>query len=100
NILQTDNGATLSLTLSIRVLYTSADATQNALRYQGASSSEAPRNATVNDPNVRSKVNVYVNYTGPNIELEAELPQVGSQDNTSINGTSNVDGTFNTAFRE
>ncbi|MFL1058378.1 hemagglutinin [Mycoplasmopsis synoviae] len=99
-ILQTDNGATLSLTLSIRVLYTSADATQNALRYQGASSSAAPRNATVNDPNVRSKVNVYVNYTGPNIELDAELPQVGSQDNTSINGTSNVDGAFNTAFRE
>ncbi|MFL1059735.1 hemagglutinin, partial [Mycoplasmopsis synoviae] len=59
-----------------------------------------PRNATVNDPNVRSKVNVYVNYTGPNIELDAELAQVGSQDNTSINGTSNVDGAFNTAFRE
>ncbi|MFA7726378.1 hemagglutinin [Mycoplasmopsis synoviae] len=98
-ILQTDNGATLSLTLSIRVLYTSADATQNALRYQGASSSAAPRNATVNDPNVRSKVNVYVNYTGPNIELDAELPKVGNQNNTSINGTSNVDGAFNTAFR-
>ncbi|MEX0364411.1 hemagglutinin, partial [Mycoplasmopsis synoviae] len=29
-ILQTDNGATSSLTLSIRVLYTSASSTQNA----------------------------------------------------------------------
>ncbi|MFL0973836.1 hemagglutinin, partial [Mycoplasmopsis synoviae] len=40
--LQTDNGATSSLTLSIRVLYISDDATQNALRYQGTSSSAAP----------------------------------------------------------
>ncbi|MEX0364413.1 hemagglutinin, partial [Mycoplasmopsis synoviae] len=51
------------------------------------------------DPNVLRTVNVYLNYTGPNIELDAELPQVGNQNNTSINGTSNVDGDFNTAFR-
>ncbi|WP_318035627.1 hypothetical protein [Mycoplasmopsis synoviae] len=42
---------------------------------------------------------MYLNYTGPNIELDAEAPTVGSQDNTSINGTSNVDDAFNNAFR-
>ncbi|UBX99384.1 hypothetical protein [Mycoplasmopsis synoviae] len=99
--LQTDNGATSSLTLSIRVLYTSADATQNALRYQGASSSAAPSGSTPsNNAAVIRDVNVYMNYTGPNIELDAELPQVGNQNNTSINGTSNVDGDFNTKFKK
>ncbi|UZW64722.1 hypothetical protein [Mycoplasmopsis synoviae] len=98
--LQTDNGATSSLTLSIRVLYTSASSTQNALRYQGASSSAAPSGSTPsNNAAVIRNVNVYMNYTGPNIELDTELPQVGNQNNTSINGTSNVDGDFNTKFK-
>ncbi|MFL1072830.1 hypothetical protein ACJOML_03740, partial [Mycoplasmopsis synoviae] len=83
----------------IRVLYTTQSPNANVLQMQGASSSAAPRNATVNDPNVRSKVSVYVNYTGPSIVLDAELPKVGSQENTSINGTSNVTGDFNTKFK-
>ncbi|MFL1073545.1 hemagglutinin, partial [Mycoplasmopsis synoviae] len=52
-----------------------------------------------NNAAVIRDVNVYMNYTGPNIELDAELPQVGNQNNTSINGTSNVDGDFNTKFK-
>ncbi|WP_369021668.1 hypothetical protein [Mycoplasmopsis synoviae] len=99
-ILQTDNGATSSLTLSIRVLYTSADATQNALRYQGASSSAAPSGSTPsNNAAVIRDVNVYMNYTGPSIVLDEALPTVGATPNTSINGTSNVEGTFNTKFK-
>ncbi|SYV92855.1 Uncharacterised protein, partial [Mycoplasmopsis synoviae] len=53
----------------------------------------------VNDENVLRTVNVYLNYTGPSIVLDADLPQVGAATNTSLNGTSNVEGTFNTAFR-
>ncbi|AQT41473.1 hypothetical protein [Mycoplasmopsis synoviae] len=87
------------ISLTIRVLYSSHESNQNLLTIQGASSSAAPRNATVNDPNVKSKVNVYLNYTGPSIVLDADLPTVGEQENTSINGTSNVTGDFNTAFR-
>ncbi|MFL0980096.1 hemagglutinin, partial [Mycoplasmopsis synoviae] len=45
------------------------------------------------------RVNVYLNYTGPSIVLDAEFPQVGNQNNTSLNGTSNVTGAFNNAFR-
>ncbi|MFL1059771.1 hemagglutinin, partial [Mycoplasmopsis synoviae] len=52
-----------------------------------------------NNAAVIRDVNVYMNYTGTNIELDAELPQVGNQNNTSINGTSNVDGDFNTKFK-
>ncbi|WP_461216765.1 hypothetical protein [Mycoplasmopsis synoviae] len=98
--LQTDNGATSSLTLSIRVLYTSASSTQNALRYQGASSSAAPSGSTPsNNAAVIRNVNVYMNYTGPSIVLDEALPTVGATPNTSINGTSNVEGTFNTKFK-
>ncbi|WP_225601425.1 hypothetical protein [Mycoplasmopsis synoviae] len=90
--LQTDNGATSSLTLSIRVLYTSESSTQNVLRYQGASSSATPGNArTVSDTNVLRNVNVYLNYTGPVILLDADLPAVGTANNTTINGTSKVE---------
>ncbi|SYV92832.1 Uncharacterised protein, partial [Mycoplasmopsis synoviae] len=42
---------------------------------------------------------MYLNYTGPSIVLDADLPTVGGQENTSINGTSNVTGAFNNAFR-
>ncbi|MFL0990367.1 hypothetical protein, partial [Mycoplasmopsis synoviae] len=97
--LQSGSEFSQSLTMVIRVLYTTQSPNANVLQMQGASSSAAPRNATVNDPNVRSKVSVYVNYTGPSIVLDAELPKVGSQENTSINGTSNVTGDFNTKFK-
>ncbi|MEX0364348.1 hemagglutinin, partial [Mycoplasmopsis synoviae] len=100
-ILQTDNGATSSLTLSIRVLYTSASSTQNALRYQGASSSAAPSGANTADHAKTIKdVNVYLNYTGPAIVLDATLPVVGKVDNTTTNGTSNVTDDLNTKFKD
>ncbi|WP_169743361.1 hypothetical protein [Mycoplasmopsis synoviae] len=87
------------ISLTIRVLYSSQESNQNLLTIQGASSSAAPRNATVNDANVKANANVYLNYTGPSIVLDADLPTVGGEENTSINGTSNVTGAFNTAFR-
>ncbi|MFL1038906.1 hypothetical protein ACJOMV_03990, partial [Mycoplasmopsis synoviae] len=59
-----------------------------------------PKNTkTPNDPKVIKNVNVYLNYTGPSIVLDEVHPTVGSQDNTSINGTSNVTGDFNTKFK-
>ncbi|SYV92850.1 Uncharacterised protein, partial [Mycoplasmopsis synoviae] len=84
------------------MLYESAEANAaNVFTHEGASSSAAPGNTkTPNDPKVIKNVNVYLNYTGPNIELDAELPQVGNQNNTSINGTSNVTGDFNTKFKK
>ncbi|MBD5788932.1 phase-variable hemagglutinin [Mycoplasma synoviae GX11-T] len=88
-----------TVTLTIRNLYKAADPNTNLFATQGASSSAAPREATVNDANVKSKVNVYLNYTGPSIVLDEALPTVGGQENTSINGTSNVTGDFNNAFR-
>ncbi|WP_318035591.1 hypothetical protein [Mycoplasmopsis synoviae] len=98
--LASGEGTSTTLELKIRVLYSSSDPNALLLPYQGASSSAAPRGATVNDPNVKSKVNVYLNYTGPNIVLDADLPTVGGKENTSINGTSNVEGTFNDKFKE
>ncbi|SYV92836.1 Uncharacterised protein, partial [Mycoplasmopsis synoviae] len=90
-----------SLTMVIRVLYTTQSPNANVLQMQGASASAVPNKTTkVNDENVLRTVNVYLNYTGPNIELDAETPTVGSQDNTSLNGTSNVTGEFNTKFRK
>ncbi|UBX97245.1 GA module-containing protein [Mycoplasmopsis synoviae] len=89
-----------TVTLTIRNLYKAADPNTNLFATQGASSSATPNNASqANDATTIEKVNVYLNYTGPNIELNAELPQVGFQENTSINGTSNVDDAFNNAFR-
>ncbi|MFL0991197.1 hemagglutinin, partial [Mycoplasmopsis synoviae] len=58
------------------------------------------RASSPNDETTIKTVNVYLNYTGPNIELDAEAPKVGSQDNTSLNGTSNVTGEFNTKFKK
>ncbi|MFL1037837.1 hemagglutinin, partial [Mycoplasmopsis synoviae] len=67
----------------------------NVFATQGAYYTATPSdNATTIE-----KVNVYLNYTAPAIMLNADLPTVGGQDNTSINGTSNVDDAFNTAFR-
>ncbi|WP_318026347.1 hypothetical protein [Mycoplasmopsis synoviae] len=97
--LASGEGTSTTLELKIRVLYSSSDPNALLLPYQGASSSAAPRGATVNDPNVKSKVNVYLNYTGPSIVLDQVVPAVGTANNTSLNGTSNVTGDFNTAFR-
>ncbi|MFA7713139.1 hypothetical protein ABC770_03460, partial [Mycoplasmopsis synoviae] len=76
------------------------NSTQNALRYQGASSSAAPNRASnPNDATTIKNVNVYLNYTGPSIVLDQAVPAVDTAANTSINGTSNVDGDFNTKFK-
>ncbi|AAZ43635.2 hypothetical protein [Mycoplasmopsis synoviae] len=94
----TTNSKQISLT--IRVLYENQASTQNLLTIQGASPTAAPNTASVGNPATAIKsVNVYLNYTGPAIMLNADLPIVGGQENTSINGTSNVTGEFNTAFR-
>nr|ADF45430.1 phase-variable surface lipoprotein hemagglutinin [Mycoplasmopsis synoviae] len=97
--LTSGEGTTTTLELKIRVLYSTSDPNALLLPYQGVSSSAAPRGATVNDPNVKSKVNVYLNYTGPSIVLDQAVPAVGTAANTSLNGTSNVDGDFNTKFK-
>ncbi|WP_369027380.1 hemagglutinin [Mycoplasmopsis synoviae] len=98
--LASGEGTSTTLELKIRVLYSSSDPNALLLPYQGASSSAAPRGATVNDPNVKSKVNVYLNYTGPSIVLDQVVPAVGTANNTSLNGTSNVTGDFNTKFKK
>ncbi|MFL0990378.1 hemagglutinin [Mycoplasmopsis synoviae] len=53
-----------TVTLTIRNLYKEANPDTNIFATQGASLSAAPRNATVNDANVKVKINVYLNYTG------------------------------------
>ncbi|WP_318023957.1 hypothetical protein [Mycoplasmopsis synoviae] len=89
-----------SVTLTIRVLYKDSNPEVNVFQTQGSSPSATPNGAnSANHAQTIKDVNVYLNYTGPNIELNAELPKVGSQENTSLNGTSNVDGAFNNAFR-
>ncbi|WP_225601420.1 hypothetical protein [Mycoplasmopsis synoviae] len=93
-----DNSAN-EISLVVRVLYNRDDESTIQLPTQGASSSAAPSGSSVNDANVKANVNVYLNYTGPSIVLDTDLPTVGNQNNTSLNGTSNVEGTFNTAFR-
>nr|WP_244948059.1 hypothetical protein [Mycoplasmopsis synoviae] len=98
--LQSGSEFSQSLTMVIRVLYTTQSPNANVLQMQGASASAAPKNTkTPNDPKVIKNVNVYLNYTGPSIVLDEAHPTVGSQDNTSINGTSNVTGDFNTKFK-
>ncbi|WP_082071161.1 hemagglutinin [Mycoplasmopsis synoviae] len=98
--LQSGSEFSQSLTMVIRVLYTTQSPNANVLQMQGASSLAVPNDTTtVSDANVLRTVNVYLNYTGPNIVLDADLPTVGGQENTSINGTSNVTGAFNNAFR-
>ncbi|AAZ43641.2 hypothetical protein [Mycoplasmopsis synoviae] len=93
------DNSTNEISLVVRVLYNRDNESTIQMPKQGASPSAAPSNSSVNDAKVKAKVNVYLNYTRPNIELDADLPTVGGQENTSINGTSNVDGAFNTAFR-
>ncbi|MFL1059662.1 hemagglutinin, partial [Mycoplasmopsis synoviae] len=74
-------GTSTTLELKIRVLYSSSDPNALLLTYQEASSSAGPNDSSVNDANVKTKVNVYLNYTGPRIVLDAKLPKVGSQEN-------------------
>ncbi|AKB11016.1 hypothetical protein VY93_01455 [Mycoplasmopsis synoviae ATCC 25204] len=57
-----DNSAN-EISLVVRVLYNRGSENVIQLPRQGASSSAAPRGATVNDANVKAKVNVYLNYT-------------------------------------
>nr|WP_082071155.1 hemagglutinin [Mycoplasmopsis synoviae] len=95
-------GSLETVTLTIRNLYKAAAPNTNLFATQGASSSAAPKNTkTPNDDAVIKNVNVYLNYTGPNIELDQAVPAVGTAANTSINGTSNVtDKDFNTKFKK
>ncbi|AAZ43620.1 hypothetical protein [Mycoplasmopsis synoviae] len=94
------DNSTNEISLVVRVLYNRDNESTIQMPKQGASPSAAPSNSSVNDAKVKAKVNVYLNYTGPNIELDAEAPTVGSQDNTSLNGTSNVTDDFNNKFNK
>ncbi|MFL1058735.1 hemagglutinin, partial [Mycoplasmopsis synoviae] len=68
---QTDNGLTSSLTLSIRVLYTTQSPNANVLQMQVASPTAAPGNTMKpNDDAVIKNVNVYLKYTGPSIVFD------------------------------
>ncbi|UBM43870.1 hemagglutinin [Mycoplasmopsis synoviae] len=90
-----------TVTLTIRNLYKETNPDTNVFATQGASSSATPNNASqANDATAIEKVNVYLNYTGPSIVLDEALPTVGATPNTSLNGTSNVTGEFNTKFRK
>ncbi|AAZ43661.2 putative phase-variable hemagglutinin [Mycoplasmopsis synoviae 53] len=51
------------ISLTIKVLYENQAYTQNLLTIQGAYPFAAPSNSSVNDANVKAKVNVYLNYT-------------------------------------
>ncbi|MFL1058409.1 hypothetical protein ACJONP_03780, partial [Mycoplasmopsis synoviae] len=94
-------GTSTTLELKIRVLYTSESSTQNLLTIQGASPTAAPGNTMKpNDDAVIKNVNVYLNYTGPAIVLDQAVPAVGTANNTSLNGTSNVTGDFNDKFKK
>ncbi|AWL84051.1 hemagglutinin [Mycoplasmopsis synoviae] len=95
-----DNSAN-EISLVVRVLYNRDNESTIQLPTQGASSSAVPNRASSpNDETTIKTVNVYLNYTGPSIVLDEAHPTVGEQENTSINGTSNVTGEFNTKFRK
>ncbi|AKB11008.1 hypothetical protein [Mycoplasmopsis synoviae] len=57
-----DNSAN-EISLVVRVLYNRGSESTIQLPTQGASPSAAPGSPTVNDANVKAKVNVYLNYT-------------------------------------
>ncbi|MFL0991192.1 hypothetical protein ACJOMI_04005, partial [Mycoplasmopsis synoviae] len=70
-----DNSAN-EISLVIRVLYNRGSENVIQLPTQGASSSAVPNRASSpNDETTIKTVNVYLNYTGPNIELDAEAPK-------------------------
>ncbi|UBX97235.1 hemagglutinin [Mycoplasmopsis synoviae] len=88
------------VTLTIRNLYKDSNPEVNVFQTQGSSPSTEPAGSTPsNNAAVIIDINVYMNYTGPSIVLDEALPTVGGKENTSINGTSNVTGAFNNAFR-
>ncbi|WP_225606972.1 hemagglutinin [Mycoplasmopsis synoviae] len=58
-----ENASATEISLVVRVLYNRDNESTIQMPTQGASSSAAPRGATVNDANVKAKVNVYLNYT-------------------------------------
>nr|WP_224760411.1 hemagglutinin [Mycoplasmopsis synoviae] len=89
-----------TIALKIRVVYNSNNTNEILFPIQGASPTAAPSGANTADHAKTIKdVNVYLNYTGPAIVLDQDLPTVGTANNTSLNGTSNVKGTFNTKFK-
>ncbi|AKB10988.1 hypothetical protein VY93_01240 [Mycoplasmopsis synoviae ATCC 25204] len=96
-----DNSAN-EISLVVRVLYNRGSENVIQLPTQGASSSAAPAGSTPsNNAAVIRDVNVYMNYTGPALILNAALPTVGNAANTSLNGTSNVtDEDFNAALED
>ncbi|MFL1073641.1 hemagglutinin, partial [Mycoplasmopsis synoviae] len=92
-------GSLETVTLIIINLYKQANPDTNVFATQGASSSTTPNNASqANDATTIEKVNFYLNYTVHSIVLDEAIPTVGSTPNTSIKGTSNVTGDFNTKF--
>ncbi|MFA7700226.1 hemagglutinin [Mycoplasmopsis synoviae] len=95
------DNSTNEISLVVRVLYNRDNESTIQLPTQGDSSSAAPAGSTPsNNAAVIRDVNVYMNYTGPALILNAALPTVGNAANTSLNGTSNVtDEDFNAAFR-
>ncbi|UBX98443.1 hemagglutinin [Mycoplasmopsis synoviae] len=96
-----DNASATEISLVVRVLYNRGSENVIQLPTQGASSSAAPAGSTPsNNAAVIRDVNVYMNYTGPSIVLDEAHPTVGATPNTSINGTSNVIGDFNTKFKK
>ncbi|MFL1038131.1 hemagglutinin, partial [Mycoplasmopsis synoviae] len=54
---------TKQITLSITLLYTSQNQTQNPLRYQPLPFSAPPSRSSLDHLNVKAKLNVYLNYT-------------------------------------
>nr|ADF45426.1 phase-variable surface lipoprotein hemagglutinin [Mycoplasmopsis synoviae] len=96
-----DNASATEISLVVRVLYNRESENVIQLPTQGASSSATPNNTrNANDETTKRTVNVYLNYTGPSIVLDADLPQVGTAANTSINGTSSVTGDFNDKLKK
>nr|ADF45429.1 phase-variable surface lipoprotein hemagglutinin [Mycoplasmopsis synoviae] len=89
-----------AVTLTIRVLYKDSNPEVNVFQTQGSSPSATPNNTqNANDETTKRTVNVYLNYT-TSIVLDEAHPTVGATPNTSLNGTSNVTGEFNTKFKK
>ncbi|MFL0973720.1 hypothetical protein ACJOMP_03730, partial [Mycoplasmopsis synoviae] len=97
-----ENASATEISLVVRVLYNRDNESTIQMPTQGASPSAVPNGANTADHAKTIKdVNVYLNYTGPNIELDQAVPAVGTAANTSLNGTSNVtDKDFNDKFKK
>ncbi|MFL0980051.1 hypothetical protein ACJOMQ_03645, partial [Mycoplasmopsis synoviae] len=75
-----DNASATEISLVVRVLYNRDDKSTIQLPTQGAYYTTAPSDANADNPASAIKnVNVYLNYTGPAIMLNADLPKVGNQ---------------------